>query len=165
MRKILFVCTGNTCRSIMAQALFNEAVNSGDSMRARYAAFSRGIYAPEGEPASAGASEAMKKLFGVSLAGHLSKRISAKDVQDAFLILTMSADHKAILVLKYPDAAERIFTLKEYIADRGGSDKQNSSIGLDVSDPFCQPDHVFRKCAEEINTHITKLISMLKKLS
>ncbi len=132
--KILFVCTGNTCRSPMAEAV-TKAVFKNKGIDADVE--SRGMYAQEGEPASEYAKLAMAN-YGLSLDEHTAKNITADDIKSADLILTMTQSHKRALERVCPP--EKLFTFKEFCL---GSD-------ADISDPFGQSPSVYMECAEEI---------------
>jgi protein-tyrosine-phosphatase len=167
VKKIIFICTGNTCRSPMAQAFFNAAAGNDNKLHGLYTAASRGLHTYGGEPASMDASAVMKDIYGISLKSHISKRLTAEDVHGAFLLLTMTVNHKRALVSAFPVAAGRTFTLKEYTAGCDGENNRKD-IGndyyhncLDISDPFGMPSEAFVKCAGEISFYIGKLIKSL----
>ncbi|WP_245630348.1 low molecular weight protein arginine phosphatase [Amphibacillus sediminis] len=104
---ILFVCTGNTCRSPMAQALLQE--------KSTYHVKSAGLSAIKGIPTSEGAIKALATK-GMSYKGS-TQPITANLVEWSDLILTMTIQHKQRLVTKYPKALDKIYTLKEYVSD------------------------------------------------
>ena len=129
---ILFVCTGNTCRSPIAAALFNKIALEKD-LDGRIE--SAGIFAMDGAPASAGAHHAMKK-YGIDLEEHRAKSITPELLKQCDLVLTMTEGHKAQLL---PYAEGKVFTLLEYAGLPG-----------DIADPFGGSNEVYDACAEEI---------------
>lgn len=110
MTNILFVCTGNTCRSSVAEKLFH--LKNKDH---RFQAKSAGILAIDGMPMSDGAKYQFEKR-GIEVE-HRTRAISDDLINWADLILTMTFSHKNALIKQYPDIVDKIFTLKEYVLD------------------------------------------------
>lgn len=115
---ILFVCTGNTCRSPMAAGLMNKiAIEEYLDVRIE----SAGLFAAEGSPASDEAIEAMKK-YDVDLSDHRAKQITPELIEKSDVILTMTAAQKMLLS---EVAGDKTYTLCEYAGTEG-----------DIADPF-----------------------------
>ena len=111
--KIIFVCTGNTCRSPMAEMIAREKIKN-------HSFSSAGIYAANGQQASYGAQNAMEILFKKPLI-HKSRLIT-KDIFDSNdLIIAISGRHKALLEALY-GKSEKIIAMPEDIADPFGGD-------------------------------------------
>ena len=127
--KILFVCTGNTCRSPMAQGMAVRLFGEG------YTITSAGVAAAPNAPASANAVAVMKERQ-IDLASHQARRVTEALLLEADLILTMTQSHKTALVQA---AADKIYTIGEYAGQK-----------ISVSDPFGGDLEVYRACAEEI---------------
>ena len=128
--KILFVCTGNTCRSPMAQAMASSLFGDGISV------ISAGLMAMPGAPASPHAIKAMSERR-LDLKGHKAQLATEALIESADLILTMTASHKAALSQAAPG---KVWTLGEY-----------ASTDISVSDPFGGDLAVYQACAEEIH--------------
>ena len=149
--KILFICTGNTCRSCMAEAIFNNLNN--ELYKKPYEAFSRGIYATGGA-ASGNAMAVTQKLYSIDLSNHLSKTITASDLRKSKIALTMTKAHKEALLRAFPIHKQKIYTLSEYV--NCGSEKEQ-----DILDPYGMAINKYNDCAKQIAVLIERLIEKL----
>ncbi|WP_010246366.1 low molecular weight protein arginine phosphatase [Acetivibrio cellulolyticus] len=158
MKRVLFVCTGNTCRSIMAEGLFNNAVKKENSMT-QFTAFSAGISAYDGECASSYALRVLKD-WNIDIGYHISKRITQEDIDNAFVILTMTGEHKRVLLKMFSNAQSKAYTLKEFAYESG---RGINGFSTDISDPYGGSEEVYRRCAQQIKEAIDALIQRLKE--
>ncbi|QQY79189.1 protein-tyrosine phosphatase [Keratinibaculum paraultunense] len=141
---ILFVCTGNTCRSPMAQGLLDDmAKKKGLNLEVK----SAGIFTLDGQRASEEAVEVLKEE-GIDISNHKANIIYEDLVEDADLILTMTKSHKETLLSKYDFLKGKVFTLKEYAY----------GIEEDVLDPFGKSVDVYRKTKEDIKKALEEII-------
>lgn len=123
---LLFLCTGNTCRSPIAKVLFEDMLSRSE-LRHRVRVESAGTMAAEGSPASRFAVEVCRE-HGQELSSHNSKTITDKLIADSDLILVMQASHKAYLSHNRSANRKTIRLLSEFAT---GPDKDK-----DIEDPF-----------------------------
>ena len=188
---ILFVCTGNTCRSPIAEGLFRKlAAQEGLPCEVR----SAGVSAWDGSPISAHSKQVLQAR-GVS-DRLTSSSITGEAVSWADLILTMTTGHKEALIRRYPEVVEKVYTLKEFAEDDPSvaeaisyrqrlhselqikqalgqpiTDEELNRIrklelempGFDIADPFGGDRDLYEKCANEIETYLIKLIRKLRQ--
>ncbi|MBI5821969.1 MAG: ribose 5-phosphate isomerase B [Verrucomicrobia bacterium] len=127
MKTILFVCTGNICRSPMAEAWARHLLSGRGDVRV----LSAGVGAPNGQPASTHAVEAMAQM-GVDLSKFRSQRVTAELVRHADYIFGMTQGHVDSIVMAYPEVAERVFLVREFLENIPPGRK-------DIPDPIGMP--------------------------
>ncbi|MCA1032112.1 low molecular weight protein arginine phosphatase [Bacillus timonensis] len=149
MTNILFVCTGNTCRSPMAEALLKYKKK--DELHVR----SAGVFANQGSEASYQTVQVLNEE-GIPNQ-HRSSLLSEEHVKWATYILTMTTSHKQLINSQYPEAREKTFTLKEFVQEPAG-------YNLDISDPFGGSVKLYRETFKEMTTLIDALIKKIDKL-
>lgn len=146
MIKIMFVCTGNICRSAMAEYLLKQKLID-KGMAQKVEVSSCGTYAETNESSTYEAITTMKKVYGIDMQMHRATRLRDSKIYEMDLILCMTNSHKNTLLMTCPDLDKKIFLLKEYVGLEG-----------DVDDPYGYALDVYNKCAEEINNCLDLLV-------
>jgi protein-tyrosine-phosphatase len=143
---LLFVCTGNTCRSPMAEALARREF---ERRVLGWQAESAGLMAAAGDPASRHAADEMARR-GLSLGAHRAREVTAEAVARAGWILAMTDTHRDLLRAAYPDARDKILTLGEC-----------AGTGEPVPDPFGGGPATYRHCADRLETLVRAAVEAL----
>lgn len=149
--KIIFVCTGNTCRSAMAEGIAREIFNR-EKLPIQVESRGVSVHIPLG--ASDNAVLALKRQE-IDISNHISKPICAKDIEDADFILTMTQSHKQVLEGACREKNKPLYTLMEFT---GQGEKE-------IEDPFGKDLAAYEVCAKEIMDCIKKIPSALQQLN
>ena len=142
MKTIVFVCTGNTCRSIMAQGIFEKLVKE-QGLTGQFAIKSAGIGANEEDAISANAAKALEEI-GIDKHSHHAHRLTMQDVAEADILVPMTPSHAAAIVSADPEAINKIILLPR-----------------PVPDPFMGSLEVYRACRDDLKE---QLITLLEEL-
>jgi len=152
---ILFVCSGNSCRSPMAAGLLQKKLfpEFGDKLKIH----SAGTLGIDNNPATLDAIQVAREK-GFDISQHLSKGVRLADLAEADIIFVLAENHKEFLDLHFPQFKENVFLLKYFAT---GSDKpQNPSI----DDPIGRNLLVYRQTINEIEKELNRIMPQLTAL-
>ena len=151
MKKLLFVCTGNTCRSPMAEVIFNSlAVQQGLDWRAE----SAGVAAVGDRPASPNAIRAVAEI-GLDLNMHRTRFLPAIDLNEYSLFVALSEEHADIL--------RSIGIPADYlrVLHRATNADDIYDLRMDIADPYGGDLNDYRKCRDDIVGAVKALMTTL----
>ncbi|MEZ6087764.1 MAG: Sua5/YciO/YrdC/YwlC family protein [Pirellulaceae bacterium] len=147
---IMLVCTGNTCRSPMAEALLKRRIEEkfGNLPAAAImpTVASVGLAAMPGDPATPQAIDVMRQR-GLDISAHESQPFGEQIIRSADLILTMTRSHRNAILARWPEAQDRVFTVRR--------------DGGDISDPVGSPVEIYNACADQIDRELAQWVDSL----
>lgn len=124
MKKILVICTGNTCRSPVVEAVLNQRLNA--SSLKDWEIQSAGTNASAGSPASPFGVEALKVAEGIDIDAHRSKKVSQEMISTADLVICLAERHRESLENAFELGDRPVELLTEFVSNKSG----------DVVDPY-----------------------------
>src|SRR5437763_9848127 len=151
MKTVLFVCTGNVCRSPMAEGIFRHAVKD----RGSYRVVSAGLGAIDGQPPSYHAVQAVREL-GIDISGQRSRMLTPDLIEEADYIFGMTHSHIDTVMMMYPHASEKTFLLREF-------DETLDLFEKDISDPIGGSYDIYVNCRDQIEQGIASLLRFIEQ--
>lgn len=143
--KILFVCSGNTCRSPMAEGLARQVFGPEVEVE------SAGIWARDGDLVSDEAVEALREK-GIDITAHRARRITRQILAEADWIIPMTEEHEKQLTQAFPEFKEKIRRIGAW---------SSRTKNREIRDPFGYPVEVYRKSANDIESLLLEIKEQL----
>lgn len=151
-RNILFVCTGNNCRSPIAEAMFKDMLAKDPVLsKAGIKVSSAGIKTSDLYSTTEETIAVMKER-GLSIESHSSRPITPKLLDNSDLILTMEHRQRLTILARYPQLEDRTFLLSEYA---GGSDE--------IYDPVGGSIELYRAYIQKLEAYLKAILARLKE--
>ena len=148
IKNILFVCTGNSCRSVIAEALLKKILN--DRGKEDIKVSSAGISAIGGFTPTENTIKVLKQQ-GIDASGYKTAKLTPDVIKSADLILAMENLHKAKVLTYVPDAKAKTYLLREYVNNK------RFPVSLAIPDPIGLPLEVYERILGMIKEAIEKL--------
>ncbi len=153
MKKVIFVCTENTCRSPIAEGLFRKVVAEKDI---QLEILSAGIFAKAGQAASKEAVQVSLEK-GIDISKHQAITLDHEIMAAADLIITMTDKQKQLVESICPEYVDKMYTLKEF----NGKELKE----LNITDPFGGDMMAYRNCANELECELELFAEIIHKES
>lgn len=150
-KSVLFVCTGNTCRSPMAEGIFRKAVKENSTL---VSLGSAGVAAYDGDQISPETAAELERR-GAGLAEFRSRSVTKQMLESASHVFAMTESHLYSLIRSFPDFADKCYLVCDFLEINGQS-------GMDVPDPIGMGARAYKQVGEVFEHAIPALIDFIE---
>lgn len=160
IKTILFVCTGNTCRSAMAEGMFKKMLEERTKGNSKIEVLSAGISAL---PGISPTFEAISVMFeqGIDISQHYAQELQEELIKKADLILVMTNEHKEYIYKEFPFAQNKTFLLKKFTLNNKSESNQNNQRNYEIIDPIGRKIEFYRIIARELKNNLEKILDKI----
>jgi len=160
IKTVLFVCTGNTCRSAMAEGIFKKMLEERTKGNSKIEVLSAGISAL---PGMSPTPEAIKVMFeqGIDISQHHAQELREELIKKADLILVMANEHKEYIYKEFPFAQNKTFLLKKFTLNNKTESNQNNERNYEIIDPIGRKIEFYRIIARELEENLKKIVDKI----
>ncbi|MEP6777071.1 MAG: serine hydroxymethyltransferase [Chthoniobacterales bacterium] len=151
MKSVLFVCTGNICRSPMAEGFFRGLIGNRKDIEVA----SAGVHAARGQPPSLHAIQVLQRE-GIDITSQRSQPLTAEVLDRATHIFAMTGAHLETIQMMFPSAAEKSYLLREF-------EEPGMTVWRDVPDPIGLGRDVYLLCAETIKNALPPVLAFVEQ--
>jgi len=156
-KTILFVCTGNTCRSAMAEGIFKKILKERKEDNSSFNILSAGISALPGISPTPEAIKVMSEQ-GIDISQHHAQELREEIIKKADLILVMANEHKEYVHKEFPFAQNKTFLLKKFTLNNKTESNQKNERNYEIIDPIGRKIEFYRIIARELKKNLEKIL-------
>lgn len=150
---ITFVCTGNTCRSPMAEALLRAAMQKRAGGLEKLKVASLGLAAQPGDAASANSIKAMQRI-GLDIRGHRSRALTQADLDRSCVVFGMTPGHLSALEQRFGSLPPHVLLLRDVLPE---------GVSRDIPDPFGGNYRVYEESRDSMIEAVPQILEFIKK--
>lgn len=160
IKTILFVCTGNTCRSAMAEGIFKKMLKGRTKDYIKFNIISAGISAL---PGMSPTPEAISVMFehGIDISQHHAQELQEELIKKADLILVMTNEHKEYIHKEFIFTQNKTYLLKKFTLNNKSESNQNNKRNYEIIDPIGRKIEFYRIVAKELKKNLKNILDKI----